>query len=127
LAQSPLPLQKPVLPQESGFSVAHSLPGSWPATTGWHTPSAPCPFFAAEHAWHVPVHGKLQHTPSTQLPLAHSSGELHGSPSGLGAQRPAVQIEVLQSPPPMHFLPMSQPWQGRPPPQSTSVSLPFCT
>ena len=51
--------------------MAQSSSGSEPATTGPHVPSAPCPFFAAEQATHVPVHAESQHTPSTQKPDAH--------------------------------------------------------
>lgn len=60
---------------------AHSLSGSSPAMIVPHTPSMPAFFFAAEHAWHVDVHVVLQHTPSTQCPLAHSLFAAQNTPS----------------------------------------------
>jgi hypothetical protein len=47
------------------------LSGSRPAATLPQVPFAPLPFFAAEQAWQVPLHGASQHNPSTQNPLAH--------------------------------------------------------
>lgn len=43
-------------------------------------PSVPEPFFAAVHAWQVPLHGALQHTPSTQLPVRHWLPAPHAVP-----------------------------------------------
>lgn len=63
--QAPAPLQKPSVAQLLATGV-QSLPGSVPAATLPHTPSAPEPFFAALHAWHAPAQAVLQHTPSTQ-------------------------------------------------------------
>lgn len=51
-----------------------------PAGRGPQVPSAPFPFLAALQARHVPVHEVSQHTPSTQEPLMHSIGALHGVP-----------------------------------------------
>ncbi|MBI2389434.1 MAG: hypothetical protein HYV09_07540 [Deltaproteobacteria bacterium] len=45
-----------------------------------HVPSVPEPFFAAVHAWQVPLHGALQHTPSTQLPVRHWLPAPHAVP-----------------------------------------------
>src|SRR5690242_17232899 len=67
------------------------------------TPSAPPPFFAAVHATHAPVQAVLQHTPSAQWPLAQSVSALYCLP--------CAQV-VPQVP-------------AAPPPQSTSVSVPF--
>lgn len=38
----------------------------------WQTPAG-----AAEHVSHTPLHAELQHTPSTQLLLAHSEPPPH--------------------------------------------------
>lgn len=64
ILQAPAPSQDP---------PEHSLSGLPYRTMGLHVPSAPCPFFAAVHAIHVPVHALSQQTPSTQNPLAHSA------------------------------------------------------
>src|SRR4051812_886740 len=85
------------------MASVHSLLGSVPALIEPQVPSAPLPFLLAEHAWQRPLHVLLQHTPSTQLPLA-------------------------QSAPLPHFLPlMPLPAHTPEPPQSTSLSPPFCT
>ena len=52
-------------------SAVHSASGSVFAVTAAQVPFVP-PVFAAVHAWHVALHAVLQHTPSTQLPLAHA-------------------------------------------------------
>jgi hypothetical protein len=68
------------------------------------TPSGPLPFFAAEQASQVPSHAVLQHTPSTQKPLAQSLPTEHCFPC---SQRVAHCVSG--------------------PPQSTSVSAEsFC-
>jgi hypothetical protein len=41
------------------------------------------------HAWQVPPHPELQHTPSTQIPLAHSAGCEHAAPFESVLQAPA--------------------------------------
>jgi hypothetical protein len=74
------PLQTPVRPHEFAPSSGHSLSGSVPAATLSHTPSEPPPFFAALHAWHVPVHGESQQYPSTQLLLEHWRVREHTAP-----------------------------------------------
>ncbi len=51
----------------------HSSSGSSLIAMAPHAPSAPPPFFAEVHAWQIPVHGPLQQTPSTQLPVTHSA------------------------------------------------------
>ncbi len=63
--QAPAPLQV-VAPR-------HSFAGSEPFAMLEHVPMEP----ALLHAWQVPLHTVLQHTPSTQLPLAHSAFSVH--------------------------------------------------
>jgi hypothetical protein len=44
------------------------------------------------HAWHCPAQLVLQHTPSVQLPDAHSSAVAHGFPfARFGLQTPFSQ------------------------------------
>jgi hypothetical protein len=45
-----------------------------------HAPSAPSPFNAAVHAWHTPPQSVSQHTPSTQMPLAHCDAVTQAAP-----------------------------------------------
>jgi hypothetical protein len=52
------------------LAAAHSLSGSVPPVIGAQVPLTP-PVLLARHAWQAPVHAVSQHTPSTQLPLAH--------------------------------------------------------
>jgi hypothetical protein len=89
---------------------AHWLFGSVPIATLPQAPSTPPPFFAAVHAWQVPVQALLQQTPSAQKPDAHCDAAAHALPfPSAGAQTPAVQLspgmqsalvahEVLQAP-----------------------------
>lgn len=82
----PAPLQMP-LPRHAPLPMfPHSDCGSSPSAMGPQTPSLPCPFAAAEHAWHVPEHDVAQQTPSTQLWLVHCPFELHGE---------GVQLDVV--------------------------------
>jgi hypothetical protein len=81
---APAPSHVPSNPQLSVDSCMHSLPGSVPAVTGRHRPSA-APVSAPAHALQPPVHAVSQQTPSTQLPLAHSEPALHTVPLVLGA------------------------------------------
>src|SRR5690606_25832510 len=62
------------------------------------------------------------HTSSTQLPERHSSSTEHGLPAAPGKQTPSHSAD-LQSAPDEQLRPSSHP--GHPPPQSTSLSLPF--
>ena len=78
--QAPWPSQVPSLLQVLGLSVAHSLSGSTPAAMLPQSPSAPPPFFAAEHAWQIPAQSWLQHTPSAQLPSVHWDGDVQAAP-----------------------------------------------
>jgi hypothetical protein len=92
-------------PHVDAAAEVHTFLGSLtPNATGWQTPSTPlaCPVLALVQAWHEPVHGVLQHTPSAHVsPFWQSDVALHFWP---WAQRFA-HVAVL-------------------PPQSTSVSLP---
>jgi hypothetical protein len=66
----------------------HSLEGSLRAGTRLQVPALP----GRLHARQVPVHAPSQHTPSTQLPEAHSAAPAQDSPSPrLSAQVPALQ------------------------------------
>ena len=65
-------------------SCVHSLRGWVPAVAGRHRPLA-APVSAPAHALQLPVHAVSQHTPSTQLPLAHSGPAAHTVPSVFGA------------------------------------------
>src|SRR5262249_49930690 len=77
---APAPSQVPSRPQVLTAAAVHSLSGSAPATMKPQVPSAPAPFFAAEHAWQNPVHVVLQQTPSAQTPLVHSLAAAHARP-----------------------------------------------
>jgi hypothetical protein len=71
-------------------------------------PSLPCPFLAALHALHVPGHAVLQHTPSTQLPLAQSLPTLHFLPFAQRVAQPLVGPPQSTSVSPPFFVPLSQ-------------------
>src|SRR5262249_32554618 len=63
-------------------------------TTAPQTPSTPCPFATAEHAWQTkPVQATLQHTPSAQKLLAQSLFDLHALPCA------HLVAQVLVAPP----------------------------
>ena len=107
----PLPLQT--------LDPEHSLSGSVPPAMLPHVPSAPLPFLAAVHAWHVPVHAVLQQTPSAQLPLWHSALSVHANPFENVRQEPLP----LQAVEPTHSLSGSAPLMMLP--QNPSAPLPF--
>jgi hypothetical protein len=47
---------------------------------------------ARSHAWHVPLHATLQHTPSVQKPERHWLAAVQGVPGAfLWMQAPALQ------------------------------------
>src|SRR5580704_19512314 len=102
---APAPLQPmPSAPHDAAPCAEQLLCGSSPDLTEPHTPSDPCPLAAALHASHVPLHAELQQTPSAQdRPDAQSLFWLQCLPC---AQRVAHAATG--------------------PPQSTSVSIPFC-
>ena len=80
--QAPAPLQTNALACVEPLHAwgAHSLSGSAPSAMVPHAPSAPLPFFTAEHAWHAPAHAASQQTPSTQKPETQSLESAHASP-----------------------------------------------
>src|SRR5580704_14190145 len=101
---APAPLQPmPSAPHDAAPCAEQLLCGSSPDLTAPHTPSAPCSLAAALHASHVPLQAVLQQTPSAQMLFAQSLFTLQCSP---WAQRVAHSFTL--------------------PPQSTSVSVPFC-
>ncbi len=59
------PLQVPAQALPSVVQAARAPCGA--PTAGVHVPTEP----SASHAWHCPPQAALQHTPSTQLALAH--------------------------------------------------------
>jgi hypothetical protein len=64
---------------------ASQVPGSGAASTAWQVP-------LPSQASQVPLQLVLQHTPSTQNPLAHSSAVPQGWPTASsGIQLPALQ------------------------------------
>jgi hypothetical protein len=77
-------LQSSSVPHEAMHAAAlplqnvrvHSLPGSIRLGTLAQVPTAPTRL----QAWHVPAQAVLQHTPSTQLPEAHWSGDAQSRP-----------------------------------------------
>ena len=57
----------------------HSLPGSDSDAKVVHVPLSVDPA-ATAHAWHVPLHAALQHTPSAQKPELHWLAAAHAVP-----------------------------------------------
>src|SRR5262245_55194685 len=51
-AHAPAPLHSPVVPHVEAACCMHSSSGSLPCAMAPHTPSVPCPFFAAVQATH---------------------------------------------------------------------------
>lgn len=87
---------------------AARVPRGCPEVTVEHVPTEP----VKSHAWHWPVHDELQHTPSTQAPLAHSPPPPQGSELGLPAtQLPPTQYgaEGPQCASPLHVVRQSVP------------------
>ena len=116
--QPPPPLQKPLVTQLLADGV-QSLPGSVPAATLPHTPSAPPPFSAALHAWHGPLQAVLQQTPSAQFsPLPQmwpTEQQKNGSPA-------CMHVVPQQSSPGQHASPL--PPHLKPPVQIACVTRP---
>jgi len=79
----------------------HSLAGSLLAAMFEQVPTDP----ALEHAWQIPLHAALQHTPSTHWVLEHSPAIEHAVPLLKSAQLPAP----LQFVAPAHSLAGSVP------------------
>jgi hypothetical protein len=104
--QPPLPSQELVSPHTGAVSV--------PLTTILpQVPFRPCPFAAAEHAWHVPAHAALQQLPSTQKPLVHSLAAAQACP-----------LIFLQIPLPSHVLVPLHTGLVSVPPAATLVQVP---
>jgi hypothetical protein len=80
---APAPSHVPSSPQLNVVCCGHSLPGSVPAVIGRHRPLA-APVIVPTHAVQPAVHAVSQHTPSTQLPLAHSVPAAHTVPLVFG-------------------------------------------
>jgi hypothetical protein len=101
------------------------MPSSWNCLTGAQIPSEPF-VSAAVHASQSEPQAPLQQKPSAQKPLWHSIARVHVSPITL-RHTIAIgsQYALRQSAPTRHVLPVSH--GSQPPPQSTSVSIPFCT
>ena len=78
LRQAPLPSHRPSGPQVAAGCDGHWLgsTGASPSGTGEQVPIRP----GTLQAWQVPVQALLQQTPSTQLPLPHSSWQPQASP-----------------------------------------------
>jgi hypothetical protein len=93
-----VPSHCPVWPQVDDACIVHWAPGSVPAMTGPHAPSAPAPFRAAEQAWQRPVQAVLQQTSSTQKPVAQSLPSVQGPPLPAG----------ITHAPPLHTYPEAQ-------------------
>jgi hypothetical protein len=93
LRQAPLPLQSCAFVTTPAEQVAdaHSWSGSLPSTMLPHVPSAPAPFFAAEHAWQLVLHAVLQHTPSTQFPDEHWFAAVQATPFAYFATQPVPE------------------------------------
>jgi hypothetical protein len=83
LRHPPAPSHFPSVPQLDTGIVAHVVVsrGESPALRITHIPSVP----AALQVLQPSVQAPLQHTPSTQKPLAHCSLHMHGSPRAIGA------------------------------------------
>jgi hypothetical protein len=85
--------RSPTVPSQLPAQTVPSLAHAWreptgAPTTGMQLPSLP----ATLHASHWPVHGSVQHTPSTQIPDAHSALVLQAVPAPfLSLQTPPEQ------------------------------------
>jgi hypothetical protein len=80
--QTPPPLHTlPVSTVPTHDGVPHSTSGSLPSTMKLQVPVEPAtPDLVAMHASHEPLQARSQHTPSAQLPLAHSGPAPHAVP-----------------------------------------------
>ena len=97
-----------------------------PAVIGAQMPLGP-PVLAALADMHIPPHGEFAQKPSTQFPVMHWTGDEQVVPVACftgATQTPPLQVFDWQSPLTLHCLPCAHTPQV-PPPQSTSVSVPF--
>lgn len=109
LRHAPAPSHSPSLPHVVSGCASHSPSGSVPSAIAPQVPSAPPPFFAVLHAWHVALHASSQHTPSEQKPLWHSEPDPHAVPSGEPPPPPppllllllavALELDEVEAPP----------------------------
>jgi hypothetical protein len=80
------PLQSPPHTEPSVAQAVRAPCGA--PLTAEQTPRSPL----TSHAWHCPEQVESQHTPSTQLPLAHALAAEHATPaSSKSVQVPAAQ------------------------------------
>ena len=79
-SQTPPVAQKPSAPQVVCAVAAHMPLEPPPVFVVPQTPLAPLPLSAAEHDVQVPLQAVSQHTPSTQLPVAHVEAEEQAAP-----------------------------------------------
>jgi hypothetical protein len=94
------PTHVAVLLEPSHTRALHAFPSVAPA----HAGRVPCGLpeigeqvpvaVGTSHASHCPVHAVLQHTPSTQKPLAHESFVVHGVPVGLACLHRSCEREA---------------------------------
>jgi hypothetical protein len=82
LRQAPAPSHWPSSPQVETSSAVHSPSGSVPAVTARQRPLA-APVLAFAQALQAPLHADSQQTPSTQLPVVHSTELAHAAPCAL--------------------------------------------
>jgi hypothetical protein len=88
LRHAPAPSQEPSLPHVDCAVAEHTLRGLVPASAGVHVPMLP----TCAHVMQLPPQAVLQHTPSTQLPLAHWLAPVHAVPLlSFGTHEPAGQ------------------------------------
>ena len=87
-----MPLHTPFFPHPVDPSSGHSFCGSRLPMMSPQVPSVPSPFNTAVQASQIPAHAVLQHTPSTQLPLAHCDARVHSAPTGWSALQVLVPV-----------------------------------
>jgi len=107
----------PQLPAPLHTEGAQVPPGSVPALTGVQVP--------VPQVLQAPTQAEEQQIPPTQKPDAQPASALQAPPTGTSAHAPEVQLPVTQSLAAPHFCPTLQ-LAPQGPPQSRSVSPPFC-
>jgi hypothetical protein len=97
---------------------SHAVRAPWGAPfTGMHLPTLP----STSHASHCPSHAVSQHTPSTQLPLPHSSPMEHLVESFF-LQVPSDPATAHEEPSPQLATPQQTPSVQKPVEQSLAVA-----
>ena len=89
--QAPLPLQKPLRPQEEAPASAHWASGSWPAGTAMQVPTDPVRL----HALQVPAQAALQQTFCAQKPELQVVPVVQAVPFEARPQLIVVVLQVL--------------------------------